>query len=548
MFRYRCPQCSVVLMALEIRAGKATVCMKCSRPVTIPADRRFWLNEKGEPLVASPTMVIPSGSGITPAPPPPRSETPPQPEPTFETDSDVLGAIAHGDAAAVKEISSAETPPPPEVAPPTPTFSRSLPYPDDDDEGRVELYPTSSPASEVLPKAASAPTPPPRKPIPTPPPASALRPRTLVAAAGTPNEPVRLKTSADLAVELTSTLASRMKPAPKPPRDLKPSTAVWILTTGLAVAFAAGTLFTHNNFTQAVIVIGAAQILAGYAWITTLAFRRDVRRGIACAVPPVTFVYLTNWKYAKYRPLRFVISGALVLGLGLLIPKLTTQTRTWAGTGETQTPVERTTPITEQPKLIQLRHYRDQRQYDSLMLLLRTLARTDSTYSVEAKDRVELALELHRLCTHPDVAVRTEALAAYTTWGGSSARDIVLDASRSSSADERTMALQLLPRWKDEDVARRIAEMIGRPGTETSRAQEALITLGGPVAERAAIALLRKDDQNIRLTAIDILGNEKIGGHDAIAALREIARTSPDPGTRQPAEAKAELIEMRLKK
>src|SRR5688572_25563966 len=144
MFRYRCPQCTVVLQALEIRAGKTTVCSKCSQPVTIPADRRHWLNEKGEPLVASPTMVIPSsGSGLTPAPAP-RPE--PEPDPFPETGSDVLGAIAQGDIARQPmDVSDAETPPPVEPAPPTPAFSRSLPPPDPED-GRVELYPPTPPA------------------------------------------------------------------------------------------------------------------------------------------------------------------------------------------------------------------------------------------------------------------------------------------------------------------------------------------------------------------------------------------------------------------
>ena len=53
MFRYRCPQCAQLLQALEMRAGKTTVCSKCSRPLTIPADRGEWLDEHGEPLQAS---------------------------------------------------------------------------------------------------------------------------------------------------------------------------------------------------------------------------------------------------------------------------------------------------------------------------------------------------------------------------------------------------------------------------------------------------------------------------------------------------------------
>jgi len=551
MFRYRCPQCSVVLQALEIRAGKTTVCSKCSQPVTIPADRRHWLNENGEPLVASPTMVIPSaGSGLTP---PPLSRT--LPDPPADADNDVLGAIAHGEIAPpTLDMSAVETPPPSEAPPvPAPAFSRSLPTPEPDD-GRVELYPPSTESAKPYPPPRRPePTPPPRKPFPTPPPAwagaNAPRPRKLVpvAPSAPPDEPLRLKTSADIAVDLTSALSSRMKPPPAPPRDLKPSTVVWILTTGLAITLSLASLFSNGNFAQFIVAIGAAQALAGYAWVTTLAFRRDVRRGLACAVPPITFHYLTNWKYARYRPLRFVISGGLILGLGLLIPRVQTQTRSWAGVGPEQA-IDVPPPVESLPKLEQLRHYRDQRKYDALIALLRTLARTDSTYSEDAKNRVELSTELRALCKHTDNGVRPEALAAYTTWGGWDARELSLEASRSSSQDERLMALRLLPRWKDEDVARRIAEMIGRANHESNAAQQALVTLGGGVAERAAIPLLRRDDQTVRLAGIDILGDERVGGKEAVVALREVARTTPDLGTKQSALAKADQIEARLKR
>jgi hypothetical protein len=352
----------------------------------------------------------------------------------------------------------------------------------------------------------------------------------------------------DIAVDLTSALAMRMKPPPKPPRDLKPSTAAWILTTGIAVALFAATLLSSNNFTQTVFVIGAAQIIAGYAWVTMLAFRRDLQRGIACALPPITFYYLTNWKYAKYRPLRFVISGAAVLGLALLAPLAQSRTRSWVGVSDAPPAIVAPPEIAHQSKLIQLRYYRDQRQYDALIALLRTLARTDSMYSEESKNRIDIATDLRALCKHTDSGVKIEALAAYAAWGGPDARELCLEASRSPNREERLMALRLLPRWKDEDVARRIAEMIGRAGTETSAAQDALITLGGSVAERATIPLLRKDDQGIRLTAIEILGNEKVGGADAIAALKEVVRITPDPGTRLPAEAKIVQIQERLKK
>jgi hypothetical protein len=144
--------------------------------------------------------------------------------------------------------------------------------------------------------------------------------------------------------------------------------------------------------------------------------------------------------------------------------------------------------------------------------------------------------------------VKVEALAAYAVWGGDGACGVCLEASSSPNREERLTALRLLPRWKDKSVARRIAERIGRPGVETAAAENALIEFGGPVAEEAAIALLWKDDQGVRLTAIDILGNERVGGPAAVAALQDVARRSPDPGTSTAAAGKVQLIQSRLKK
>jgi hypothetical protein len=276
-----------------------------------------------------------------------------------------------------------------------------------------------------------------------------------------------------------------------------------------------------------------------------MAFSREWRRGLICAVVPIW--YLVQWKYARFRPLRFVASGAAVLGLAGLATYARPHTRAWAGVPDAFAVPPPVVEIGARPKLDQLKYYHEQRQYDSLIALLRTLTRTDPQYSDEAKNRVELAAEMRTLTRHADTGVKVEALTAYAAWGGADARELCLRALESANREERLTALRLLPRWKDESVARRIAERIGRGGMETTAAQDALAALGGPLAERAAIPLLRKDDQGVRLTAIEILGNDNVGGPEAVAALREVARTSPDPGTRQPAASKADQIQARLK-
>src|SRR5207237_118581 len=66
MFRYRCPNCRQVLQALEIRAGKTTICSKCSQSIAIPADRTLWIDEAAAP--PPPAAARPAADGPAHAP------------------------------------------------------------------------------------------------------------------------------------------------------------------------------------------------------------------------------------------------------------------------------------------------------------------------------------------------------------------------------------------------------------------------------------------------------------------------------------------------
>lgn len=687
MFRYRCPHCTKLLQAPEIRAGKTTVCSKCSQPLTIPASKEEWLNERGEPLLTSPTVVIKT--------PPPLSMTPhdTEPEPQAEPDTDVLGAIFIGavhphhspptadfdlEVSAPAGMSSAlnamlgesavtfgphpTSPPtadetngqpvevesgplptlvgdgateprsgpdatiatdsaplisgdatstPLSVPSPTPAWPDPPPHepetpepqPDsregstpDPVEPAVERPQFPTPLLKIIPRrprpaevippspiipvpqsrsAAPAHLPAPRNgtgdhPVEEPDPVSDSSPkwgsdrgsrgRRLVAATpapprrtddgvGTFAEPVRYRNQMDLAANLTSVLTSRMKPPPRPPRDLRPSTAVWLLTTGIAVALLLATLFTQGSFTDTIVYLGLGQILIGYGWVVWLTVRRNWVRGLICALPPATLWYLSQRKYARYRPLRFVCTGGVILILAGAAAVAMPTTRSWAGVNDSNAVPPPQPDITTQPKLVQLRYYRDQRSYEPLIRLLRALARTDPSYSDEAKNRVELAAELKAMCGHKDSDVKVEAMAAFAAWGGDDARAMCLAATRSTSQEERLMALRLLPRWKDPEVARAIASRIGRPGTESTSAQEGLIEIGGLLAEQAAIPLLRDtNDQGVRLTAVEIVGHEKVCGQDGLAALQDTSQNSIDPGTRYLAGAKAKQVQKRFVK
>ena len=616
MFRYRCPHCRQLLQALEIRAGKVTVCSKCSKSLTIPKERTEWLNERGDPLLASPTVLIPAPPEVN------VSEKADSDSLDIDADADVLGAIFVGavtssgpesanlnlDVMAPPEpvespapksavvarpveppkpapppepvpVAKSKTPPPqpastPRFVPPSPppSFTRSLPH----DVPTPAAAREPEPEPEPMPSrrtAAAVVTPPPRPAAPVVrAPAEPARPqpsRRLLPARRDDAEsvsfnpsPLHLRTPMEVAADLTAALTSRMKPPPKPPRDLHPSTALWLITTGLAIALLILTLTTTNTFAQAVGAVGIGQMVAGYLWIVWMVLYRDWRRGLLCAVPPATFWFLTRQRFANYRPLRFVATGSVLLLLGGLANAAAAHTRNWVGANDGTSPAY--TPavdVATQPKLVQLRYYREQRAFDSLTDLLRTLARTDPFYSEDAKSRPEIAGELKSLCGHPDVKVKVEAMAAYALWGGADARGVCLAATRSTNPDERIAALRLLGRWKDPEVARAVADRVGRlSDTETSVAVETLAEIGQP-AERAIFPLLRSKEQSTRLVALDVLARDGVGGADSVAELKALAglpdeaglaadarKVSDDPVTRQKAAVKAQVIQDRIKK
>src|SRR5207253_3345454 len=113
--------------------------------------------------------------------------------------------------------------------------------------------------------------------------------------------------------DLAGRLSSRMKPPPEPPRDIRPTTAIWMIGTGIGVALLIVALLTNNDFLPVVAGIGVAQIVFGTLWIVWMAYQREPKRGFLALLPPVNLWFMTRYKYAKYRPLRFAMTGALLI-------------------------------------------------------------------------------------------------------------------------------------------------------------------------------------------------------------------------------------------
>jgi hypothetical protein len=218
------------------------------------------------------------------------------------------------------------------------------------------------------------------------------------------------------------------------------------------------------------------------------------------------------------------------------------RTRAWAGANADAVEPPPEVNLAERRKVDQLRYHRDTRGYAALAKLLRGLARTDAVYSAEADDRDELRAETKALCDHPDAEVKVVALAAFAKWGApDEALDRCLAAVRSDNPDARMMALQLLPKWPTDRVAAAVAgRMQQRPGREAKAAADALVEIGGEVAERAAAPLLGEQyEQSVRIAAADVLAEKRVASPTAVAALRESVRTTPDPAVRNAAASAA---------
>lgn len=515
MLRYRCPQCNQLLQAHELRAGKKSVCVACLNAHIIPLDHSVWLTASGEPLF-------------------PRFPTPAEPLPQFTTEP-----VPYPPMPGLESVT-------PAIATESPTLMPTdLPTTEPEKPAPSFRERANSPMSEA-PKLDAGNSP----QLVTEPSAQSATVRSVedkaheVATA----EPIHVQTQAEITAALTEVLTHRMKPPRNPRRDIRLSTAGWLVLTGLGIALLLMSLFSDVNYADWTIGVGIVEVLLGYGWIVWLTAHRDPKRGILCALPPITFYYLGQWRYAKYRPLRFMVTGCVLLGLALFSSYAIPITRGWVGSGLRNT----SKPVIDpdnMSKLEKVREYKKQKAYDKLIDLLRDLTKTDALKSVDAKDGPELAIELKSLCYHQDTGVKVAAMAAYTRWGGGEeARDICLTAIQSSSQEERLMAIQLLPQWKDSTVAQAVASLIGRPGTESNRAETALVEIGGVAAERAALGLLfrSKEDRTIRLVALSLL--ERVGGNETITALRSSADTELDQTIKNKTLDTIEAIQTRQKK
>jgi hypothetical protein len=344
----------------------------------------------------------------------------------------------------------------------------------------------------------------------------------------------------DLATELTATISMRMKPPPDPPADLQLSTGAWLLLSAVGLGLWLVGFAAEPEMFSYVAIVGALLAGVGYLWAVYLAGRHDWLRGLATLVPPVAV-----WRLAHpfgdngYRPLRFVLTGLLLLGLAYLGPAA----RSAAGPVFTVLePVRVEPPSPPSTPVERLRAAAEHKQPDSLVGELVTLARPEKLRDATDDVKKETVPELQRLVRHDRVEVRVAALPALAVWSPADARGPVLEALRSGEPAERKKALALAGQWPDEEVARAVAARLV-DSQEQAQAEDAILAIGGP-AEAALLPLLKSEDKWFLLQVIELLG--KVGGPRSVEALTEFSKAGPEK-LREPAAHRAQALAAKLK-
>jgi HEAT repeat protein len=159
--------------------------------------------------------------------------------------------------------------------------------------------------------------------------------------------------------------------------------------------------------------------------------------------------------------------------------------------------------------------------------------------------REEVAALLDKLIVSKDSGTRMSAQMAIQKWG--TEKNVptllkLLDSLDSSSRRTATEALGEISR--DPDVAKRLAEEL-LEGNSTDRygLQDALKKMGS-VAENAVLALLKEDDEDVRKSALEILGD--IGTRKSVDEIQALARNRSNSSVRYAAESALRQMERRF--
>ena len=517
MFGYPCPFCNQRLLAAPERAGQRTICPKCLKPIVIPKPE----NEHPTDAEASSTALevepdeVPISmmpDGLDDAPANPVNRTPlPEPRPAARigppagTYSDpiplqpaaallVRNPDSVSDAEPILAESAAPSIPiPAPVVAPTPLPLPMPSYPEP--TFPVSNYSVPSPPQSpkiAPPKFTTAPAmmaPAPSFPAPgritgDHPASTSQTPFTGGqngnAAGLVVFNPTDVE-AANIAAQLTTVISMTMKPAPEPPSDLRITTGLWIILTACGGALWLFCMMSDPEPLRYVAVIGALELIIGYLWVAIAWGNRNPKEGLSTLFPPLWVYRAANPPFEPgYRPLRFVLAGAILLSLFVIAPKVQPVIFAWIGIADEPPP-----SLPEKPETPLMKLHAAEADGDTLGIKrqLAIFAKTESLILTPAHEKPSVIATLDRLVRGPRAEIRDDALRALALWSKDEAKPHVLAAIAKGTNDERETAYELVTAWNDPETVQLLVKQIG----VNSLARPALDEIGKSSAGRAAI-------------------------------------------------------------
>lgn len=572
MFGYPCPFCNQRLLAAPERAGQRTICPKCLKPIVIPKpdeDKKTDAEASSASMAAEPDEVpismMPTGldddepidAGVrTPLPEPRPAARIGPPAGTYNDPIPLQPAAAVlvrnpdsvSDFAPVAEIPSVA-----ELAAPTPAPAVTpLPLPMPSFPEPTYPLPTYTPPKAQPPRFA-APAPIPVSTYPAPGritgdhPAATMPP---VPANHSPTgglivfNPTDVE-AANIAAQLTTVISMTMKPAPEPPSDLRMTTGLWITLTACGMALWLFCMMSDTEPLKYVALIGAVELLIGYLWVAIAFGNRNTKKGFTTLFPPLWVYRAANPPYEPgYRPLRFVVAGAVLLSLYVIAPKVQPTLFAWIGIADDAVPSPPSKPDTP---LIMLRAAELDGDTLGMKRQLALFAKSESLILTPVDEKPAVIATLNRLVKGKRAEIRDDALRALAIWSKDDAKPAVLAAITGGGDDERETAYDLVSNWNDAETVQLLVKQLGT----TNLARPTLDIIGKSEPGRAALedALLPLIQANSPDRRNDLIAlASEYGGGKLLPVLEGQLAKLVVPGERESLQICIAKIKSRLKK
>jgi hypothetical protein len=338
----------------------------------------------------------------------------------------------------------------------------------------------------------------------------------------------------DIAAELSAAISMRMAPPPEPGADRLVTLAAWLAGTAAAGLLWLTGVVTAPELFPFVALIGGAMVAFGYLWRAYLAGRQRPLNGLVTLLPPVALARLFAATPAHgLRPLRFALTGAVLLGLFVLGPAVRA-----AFEGEFGVRVEPATPEPFSP----VANFRKAVAGKKHAEAVAELKRFPGKDAVPDDQKRGVIADLLALTTADRADVRAAALTVLAEFSPADGKAAVRAGLKSTDGDERAAACRVADRVFGADAAGDLAERL-TDREDRPEAKAALIRLGA-AAEAAVLPLLKSDREPVALVACEVL--ERIGGAKAEAELRALAETTKSRAVRQEATQAAETVAERV--